>query len=103
MIRDYTRHAYARAILEELVRYLRERFLETELPARERLVCEEVFFSDREIPQDAFLDMVERLQRIEQGERDQMQQYEMRRRPPPEAPNEVPRHESRPRPFRKRR
>jgi hypothetical protein len=81
MSTDYTRHAHRRTVLAELQRVLLQRFISKggDEP-KERLLCEEVFFADKEVTQEALMEIMEELQRREADERIQMTQYEFRRR-----------------------
>lgn len=94
---EYKTHAYARTILQELQRQLLERFISAETPAKATLVCEEVFYADREVPQEELRRMLVRLRRIEEQESLLMSEFETHRRTQPdEPPNEVPNEEKGP-------
>jgi hypothetical protein len=83
MSAEYARHAYTRTILAELQRYLADRYMVlSDAPPIDRLVCEEVFYAEHVVPQDAFHDVLELLQRLENAERQQMQEYRLERRAP---------------------
>lgn len=86
---DYQCHAYARVILYELRHYLKDRFVAAEAPAKAQMICEEVLYADREVPQQAFLEILQRLARMEEQERLAMAEYEMQRRRAPEPIEEV--------------
>ena len=103
---EYKRHAYARTILYELAYYLKERFIAAELPPKSTIVCEEVLYADRVIPQGDLHAMLNRIGRMEEEERRQMARYEMLLRPPdqdePPSPPKEPANESTGAPKRKR-
>ena len=86
---DYQRHAYARVILYELRHYLKDRFVAAEAPAKAQMICEEVLYAEREVPQHALLEMLQRLARMEEHERLEMAEYDMQRRRTPEPSEEV--------------
>jgi len=77
---DYTRNAHRRTIWAALQRYLMDKYVDGDTPARDTLVCEEVFFADKEVSQESLMEVIEDLQRREADERIQMTQYEFRRR-----------------------
>ncbi|WP_394831798.1 hypothetical protein LVJ94_35310 [Pendulispora rubella] len=85
---DYTRHAYRRVILAELRRHLADRFLaQGSPPAKAELLCEEVFYVDRLVPEESFFEVLELLERLELAERSTMMGFEMRQKDPsPAAP-----------------
>jgi hypothetical protein len=89
---EYREHAYARTILKELERYLFDRFISVDTPAKGRLVCEEVFYADREVTQEALRLMLVRLRRMGEQAALQMSEFETRRRQQPDEPpkEEVP-------------
>lgn len=76
---DYTRNAHRRTIWAALQRYLMD-YIDSDTPANQSLVCEEAFFSEKEVSQESFLEVFEELQRREADERIQMTQYEFKRR-----------------------
>ena len=77
--KNYAQLAYRRSILAAVQRFLRDH-VSDEIPATQQLICEEVLASDREVPDEAFLEVIEELQREEQEVRLQMSQYEFIRR-----------------------
>ena len=79
---DYKRHAYARTILFDLAHYLKDRYIAAEAPPKDVLLCEEVLYAEREVPQEALHSMMIRLRRLEEQERLDMAEYEMLRRQP---------------------
>lgn len=79
---DYRNHAYERCIVEELQRILIDRFVASDAPPRQTLVCEEAIRSESDVPQEAFLRVLEKLQVWENHERSKMSQYHWRREEP---------------------
>jgi hypothetical protein len=57
---DYDRHAYRRTILSDIQKYVLENFIDSDTPRKKDLVCEEVFFANSNVPQEAFLEVMER-------------------------------------------
>ena len=77
---DYTRSAHRRTIWAALQRHLMELYVDGDTPPKDTLVCEEVFFADREVSQESLMEAIEGLQRLEADERVQMDQFEFMRR-----------------------
>lgn len=86
MTPEYKRHAYARTILAELRRHLVDRYTTAAGPAKAALTCEEVFFSDRLVPPEAFQEMIQRIKRMEDQEQAAMSEFVTTRRSQPEEP-----------------
>jgi hypothetical protein len=72
---EYKRHAYARTILADLRRYLVERYTPATGSIKATLTCEEVFYADRFVPQEALQEMVQRLKRMEDQEQATMSEF----------------------------
>lgn len=72
---EYKRHAYAHAILGELRRHLTDRFTSADGPTKGTLICEQVYYADRFVPQDAVHEMLDRIQRLEEEERQHMASF----------------------------
>ena len=76
---DYTRHAHKRTVVAEFQRILLDRFMLTDTEPKETLVCEEVFYSEREVVQEALQEILEDLQTWESNLRGKMGAYTWRR------------------------
>jgi len=100
----YKRHAYTRSILYELERHLMDRFVSVDAPAKAEIICEEVFYADRTVPQEALQDTVNFLRRMQDHERLQMADFVTRRSSEfdPALPKEVPNEQQKVRERRKR-
>jgi len=77
--KEYAQLAYRRSILSATQRFIQEH-LSSEVPPERELLCEEVLASDREVPEEAFLEYLEQIQREEQSIRLQMSQFEFVRK-----------------------
>lgn len=77
--REYAQLAYKRTIISALRHFLGEH-VSSEMPASKELLCEEVLASDREVPEEAFLDVIEDMEKEEQILRVQMTQFEFVRK-----------------------
>lgn len=75
----YKKAAHRRAVLKQLQRMLSD-FLDADMPARETILCEDVFFADRVVPQDSLLDVLATLQLLEEHETKAMGKFVMRER-----------------------
>lgn len=76
---DFTRLAHRSAVLAKLRQYAEENLIRTEGAAKEVLICEDVFYMDREVTQDAILDVLAILSGLEARMKLQMSEYELRR------------------------
>lgn len=77
--REYARLAYRRTVVAAMQRYIQE-YLPSEVPALRTLQCEEVLVNDRDVPDEAFQDILDDLRVEESDLRAQMAQFEFRRR-----------------------
>ena len=81
MSSDYIRLSHRRTVFAQLQRYLLQTFIgKGSDPPKEELTCEEVFYADRLVSQEALLEVLDSLSRQEADEHSQMAQYELRRR-----------------------
>jgi hypothetical protein len=91
---EYREHAYARTIFKELERHLLDRFISVDAPAKADLLCEEVYYADRKVTQEALRAMLVRIRRMGEQAALQMSEFETTRRrqqsdePPKEVTNE---------------
>lgn len=76
---DYKEHAYERTIVQQMQRILLDRYVVSDSPPKETLVCEEVFRSESEIPQDALMKVFEKLQLWENDARTKMNAFKWRK------------------------
>jgi hypothetical protein len=77
---EYTRHAYRRAVWAELGRLLLDRYLSTDNPPSAQILCEEVFRSPREVPEDVILEIADRLRAYASEEEHELLRFELRKR-----------------------
>jgi hypothetical protein len=92
---EYSRHAYRKAVWAELGRVIVDRYLAHDEAAKTQIVCEDVFRTPREVPEDVLLEIADRLRAFELEEERQMLRFELvcrepggaaARAPAPEAP-----------------
>jgi hypothetical protein len=76
---DYKKAAHRRTVFQHLQRVVME-YIDSERPAKEPLLCEDVFFSDRVVPQETLLDILTLLQAQESKETEKMSRFTMRER-----------------------
>lgn len=77
--KEYLRLAYRRTVLSAVRRYLSD-YVASDIPAAKTLVCEEALMSDRDVPEEAFQDVLDDVLREEESLRLQMADFEFRRR-----------------------
>ena len=75
MSSGYKDHAYERTIVQQLQRVMLDRYISSDSPPKEGLICEEVFRSESDIPQDALLKVFEKLQLWENDQRAKMNSF----------------------------
>lgn len=85
---DYIRTAHRRAIYQEIQRLLMEKYVAVDRPAKEPIICEEVPFSNKEVTQEALLEVLNTIELLQQEERVSMSQFEMRRKNVQPKPSE---------------
>jgi hypothetical protein len=76
---EYRDHAYKRTIVQQMQRILLDRYIASDSPPKETLLCEEVFRSESEVPQGALMEVFEDLQRWENDQRTKMNAFKWRR------------------------
>jgi hypothetical protein len=62
MNKEYIELAHRKSLLDYVSRLLMDRLVDGDAPAKERVICEEAPFREREVPQDVVLEMVEQAQ-----------------------------------------
>jgi hypothetical protein len=72
---DYRNSAYERTIVADVQRYLLDKYIQTEVPPRATLVCEEVFPHESRVPQEALLRVLHKLVKWENRKRAQMDEF----------------------------
>jgi DNA-binding FadR family transcriptional regulator len=77
---DYTRTAHREAVYAKLVQELRDRYLNGEMPAKDKILCTKVLYEDSEVSQEAIFDVIERLMDLQAREERRRNQYVLRRR-----------------------
>jgi hypothetical protein len=77
---EFTRAAHRKSVFAQLQRIVQEKYVDGDAPAKERLVCEEAFYSDREITQEAFFDVIEALRDLEETEERRLRRFVLRER-----------------------
>jgi hypothetical protein len=94
---EYTRHAYRKAVWAELGRLVVERYLGQDGPAKLQILCEDVFRTPREVPEDVLLEIADRLRAFELEEERQLLRFELVCREPTSVPPAVPSAPAKPR------
>jgi hypothetical protein len=77
---EYNSLAYKRTMLAHVRRSIVDDLVGADQPAKKELICEEVLYVDRNVPQNAILDFLEFLQKEEDGVAAQMRLFELRKR-----------------------
>jgi hypothetical protein len=72
---DYRNSAYERTVVADIQRYLLDKYIQTEVPPRATLVCEEVFPHESRVPQEALVRVLHKLVQWENHKRAQMEEY----------------------------
>lgn len=92
MTPEYKRLAYEVSVCEAAIRGLQEKYLPGGGGQKEVLICELVPHADRNVPEEALLNFVQRLQAASEQLKAEMAKYELRKRdesqplPPPKKP-----------------
>lgn len=85
---DYKRLAYERTLVTELRRHLMGKYVDGGGGSKSTLQCDALPYEDREVPQDAVVEMVQRLEAEEHTLNAEMTKYDFRKqdvRPLPRA------------------
>lgn len=72
---NYEDHAYERSVVTWLQRVLLDRTVASDTVPRETIICEEVFFNQREVPQEVLHRVLAKLSQWETHERTEMSKY----------------------------
>lgn len=95
---EHRDHAWARTGIATLQRILLDDYIDSDTPAKKRMICEEVPRSESEVPQEALRLLLHKLELWENDERRNMSEFAMMRVTPPpfltptgeaEKPNEA--------------
>jgi hypothetical protein len=76
----YTQLAYHRTVITALRRLVEEKYLEGGGGVKEDLICEAVPYEIRQVPNESFIEVIQRLQEEEKTLTEEMAQYEFRKR-----------------------
>lgn len=77
---EYMRLAYERTVLAALRRHAMDRYLEGGGGDREALVCEQLPYESREVPNEIVADVIQRLEEEERAITNEMSKFDFRRR-----------------------
>lgn len=76
---EYRVIAQRRTVVAQLQRILLDRYIESDTPPKEKLVCEEVFVNESEVTQNVLMDIFDDLQTWENDLRRQMNEFKWRK------------------------
>jgi len=76
----YKQLAYQRTVITTLRRFVEEKYLEGGGGVKEELLCESVPYEIRQVPNESFIEVIQRLQEEEKTLTEEMAQYEFRKR-----------------------
>lgn len=76
---EYRGLAQKRTVVAQLQRLLLDKYIASDTPPKERLICEEVFVQESEVGQDILMDVFEDLQTWENDLRQRMNEFKWRR------------------------
>lgn len=93
---EFIRFAHRRAVWAELQRLLMDRYVAQDKPPAAEIICEEVPFAMKEVKQDVLMEMLDELEELQDAERKQMMQFEMKRKSNGRRAKEQPEEEERP-------
>jgi hypothetical protein len=77
---DYIKAAYIKAIAMQIERDLKELYIDGDTPAQKTIICEEVFYADREVTQEALLEFLSMLRTIGMKAEKRMMKYQLKKR-----------------------
>ena len=78
-------HAYERAVVQELQRYLLDRFVAADTPAKASLTCEELPVAESQVPQECFMQVFHRLTEWDSHHRTAMNRFQFVETSPADA------------------
>lgn len=87
---DFIRIAHRKAVWVELQRILLDKFVASDGPAKEQIICEEVPYAHKDVTNEALLEVLELIQQHECDEQLEMKQFELKRRRPKDEPRNEP-------------
>lgn len=87
---DYVRLAHRKTIWSQLQAILLDKYIEQDGVAKEQLICEEVPYKNKDVTNEAFLEVLEILQQHEIDEQVEMRQFEFKRRRPKDDGQQQP-------------
>lgn len=73
---EYTQAAYTKAIAQQVMRDVKDRYVDGDTPAQATIICEEVFHADREVTQTALLEFLGILQQVIDKTEKRMSRYQ---------------------------
>ena len=76
---EYRETAQKRTVVQQLQRLLLDRYISSDAPPKETLVCEEVFVNESQIPQDVLLSVFHDLEVWENDLRQRMNEFRWRK------------------------
>lgn len=79
---EYTQAAYLKAIAQQVLRDVKERYVDGESQAQATIICEEVFHADREVTQTALLEFLGILQQVVDKSEKLMTKYQFTKKAP---------------------
>lgn len=79
---DFIRIAHRKAIWTELQRILLDKYVASDGPPKEQIICEEVPYANKDVTNEALLEVLEAIQQHECDEQLEMRQFEFKRRRP---------------------
>lgn len=77
---EYLQAAYIKAIAAQVERDVKEKYVDGDTPAQQAIICEEVFFADREVTQTTLLEFIEILHQVMEKAEKRMKKYEFKKR-----------------------
>jgi hypothetical protein len=77
---DFVRLAHRKAIWAELQRLLLDKYVASDGPPKEEIVCEEVPYAQKDVTNEAVLEVLEIIQQHELDENLEMRNYEFKKR-----------------------
>lgn len=73
---DYIDAAYLKAIVQQISRDVKEKYVDGDTPAQMTIVCEDVFHADREVTQTSLLAFLGLLQQVSDKAERRMTRYQ---------------------------
>lgn len=73
---EYAQAAYLKAIAQQVMRDVKEKYVDGDTSAQMTIICEEVFHADREVTQTALLEFLAILQQVSDKSEKRMAKYQ---------------------------